>query len=377
MKKMNLIKWGMILLAGGLLASCSSTGTPELAGLSPQAQAEIIKNYGGVYKVGKPYKIAGKWYYPKEDYSYVETGVASWYGEDFNGKMTANGERYNMNTLTAAHRTLPLPCIVKVTNLQNGRSIVARVNDRGPYVKDRIIDLSKHGAQLLGYMGQGTTKVKVEIMEKESRALKAAMLNEPLPEREKALEAAEKATPAASLFESSEERRKISEEEYKHDMAEIYASAGGKTVEMGNYKVTGQAVEPAVYGTAATADGSSKSAAMGQYDGAARAVENTGIYGAAAANPDAVSSKAVSGTGYQYVPGQYYIHAGSFSRYDLAHRQMVRLKEYGATHIVTVVVNGKTFYRVSMGPYNRVEEAKVADAKLKYYGVKDTKIEKK
>ena len=79
------------------LNSCT-TGTPELAGLSPQAQAKIIKEYGGVYKVGNPYKIAGKWYYPKEDYKYSEVGVASWYGEDFNGKLTANGERYNMNT---------------------------------------------------------------------------------------------------------------------------------------------------------------------------------------------------------------------------------------------------------------------------------------
>ena len=77
----------------GLLASCT-TGTPELSGLSPQAQAEIIKNYGGIYKVGNPYKIAGKWYYPKEDYNYSEVGMASWYGEDFNGKKTANGERY-------------------------------------------------------------------------------------------------------------------------------------------------------------------------------------------------------------------------------------------------------------------------------------------
>ena len=196
---MNYIKHFLLILTITALSSCA-TGTPELAGLSPQAQAEIIKNYGGIYKVGNPYQIAGRWYYPKEDYNYSETGMASWYGEDFNGKMTANGERYNMNTLTAAHRTLPLPCIVKVTNLQNGRSIIARVNDRGPYVKDRIIDLSKHGAQLLGYMGQGTTKVKVEILAKESKALKAAMLNEPLADQEAALAAAEKARPAASLY---------------------------------------------------------------------------------------------------------------------------------------------------------------------------------
>ncbi len=163
------------------LSACSSTGTPELSGLTPQAQAVAITQHGGTYKVGNPYKIMGKWYYPKEDYSYSEVGIASWYGEDFHAKKTANGEKYDMNTLTAAHRTLPLPSIVRVTNLENGRSLVLRVNDRGPYAKDRIIDISKRGAQLLGYQTKGTAKVRVEILAEESRALKAAMLGEDVP----------------------------------------------------------------------------------------------------------------------------------------------------------------------------------------------------
>lgn len=145
------------------------------------SQAAAIKGQGGTYKVGKPYKIMGNWYYPKEDYQYSEVGTASWYGEDFHAKKTANGENYDMHTLTAAHRTLPLPSIVKVTNLGNGRSLVLRVNDRGPYAKNRIIDISKRGAQLLGFQAQGTAKVRVEIMEKESKELKAAMLGQPLP----------------------------------------------------------------------------------------------------------------------------------------------------------------------------------------------------
>ena len=161
-----------------LLTACSSAGTPELSGLSPQAQAVAIQRHGGTYKVGNPYKIMGRWYYPKEDYSYSEVGIASWYGEDFHAQKTANGEKYDMNTLTAAHRTLPLPSIVRVTNLENGRSLVLRVNDRGPYAKDRIIDISKRGAQLLGYQTKGTAKVRVEIMPEESRALKAALLGE-------------------------------------------------------------------------------------------------------------------------------------------------------------------------------------------------------
>lgn len=172
----------LLLIPLFILAGCSSTGTPEIGNLSPQAQAVVIKQYGGIYKVGNPYQIMGRWYYPKEDYDYSEVGMASWYGDDFHAKKTANGEKYDMNTLTAAHRTLPLPSIVKVTNLENGRSLVVRVNDRGPYAKERIIDLSKRAAGLLGYQTKGITKVKVEIMEKESKALKAALLNQPYSE---------------------------------------------------------------------------------------------------------------------------------------------------------------------------------------------------
>ncbi len=171
----NIFHFLLLLL---LLEGCASHGTPELSGLSPQAQAVVIKQYGGVYKVGNPYQIFGKWYYPQEDYNYSEIGMASWYGDDFHAKRTANGEKYDMNTLTAAHRTLPLPSIVKVTNLENGRSLVLRVNDRGPYAKDRIIDISRRGAQLLGYQTKGITKVRVEILPDESKALKAALLNQ-------------------------------------------------------------------------------------------------------------------------------------------------------------------------------------------------------
>jgi rare lipoprotein A len=117
----------------------------------------------GIYKVGNPYQIDGTWYYPAEDWNYDETGIASWYGEQFHGKYTANGETFDLNQMTAAHRTLPMPTVVRVTNLENGRSIEVRVNDRGPYARGRIIDLSRRSAQLLGFEGQGTAKVRVQI----------------------------------------------------------------------------------------------------------------------------------------------------------------------------------------------------------------------
>ncbi|MBI3516648.1 MAG: septal ring lytic transglycosylase RlpA family protein, partial [Proteobacteria bacterium] len=116
----------------------------------------------GVYKVGNPYDINGVTYYPAEDWNYDETGIASWYGPGFHEKYTANGEVYDQNDLTAAHKTLPMPSFVRVTNLDNGRAIVLRVNDRGPYARGRIIDVSRRGAQLLGFDTVGTAKVRVQ-----------------------------------------------------------------------------------------------------------------------------------------------------------------------------------------------------------------------
>ncbi len=147
-----------------MLAGCGST--PEKGRLG---RGEAI------YKVGQPYQIKGDWYYPKEDYSYDETGVASWYGDDFHDQKTANGEIYNKNELTAAHKTLPMPSLARVTNLENGRSIVVRINDRGPFSGARIIDVSQRSAQLLGFETKGTAMVRVSVLSDESKAIADAM----------------------------------------------------------------------------------------------------------------------------------------------------------------------------------------------------------
>jgi rare lipoprotein A len=118
----------------------------------------------GVYKLGQPYQIAGRWYYPEFDPHYDRVGIASWYGEPFHGHATANGELFDRGALTAAHPTLPLPSIVRVTNLANRRQLQLRVNDRGPFVGDRLIDLSQTAARELGFERQGTTRVRVEFV---------------------------------------------------------------------------------------------------------------------------------------------------------------------------------------------------------------------
>jgi rare lipoprotein A len=117
---------------------------------------------GGRDQLGQPYKVAGKWYYPKEDKNYRKIGAASWYGDAFHGRLTANGEIYDQTHLTAAHPTMPLPSYARVTNLSNGSSVIVRVNDRGPYARGRIIDLSRRAAEMLDYTNTGTAKVKVE-----------------------------------------------------------------------------------------------------------------------------------------------------------------------------------------------------------------------
>lgn len=120
--------------------------------------------YSGHFKIGQPYTAFGVSYVPQDYESFEEIGTASWYGSDFHGKKTANGEIYNMGDLTAAHPTLPLPSLIKVTNLQNGKSQTLRVNDRGPFAKNRVIDVSERAAELLGFKNKGTTEVKVEFL---------------------------------------------------------------------------------------------------------------------------------------------------------------------------------------------------------------------
>ncbi len=122
---------------------------------------ERIPKGGGMYKVGAPYQVGGRWYEPRDEPGYDRIGTASWYGSDFHGRHTANGEVFDMHALTAAHPTLPLPSYAYVTNLSNNRTILVRINDRGPYVGNRMIDLSKASADALGLRGRGTGQVRV------------------------------------------------------------------------------------------------------------------------------------------------------------------------------------------------------------------------
>src|ERR1700726_627173 len=123
---------------------------------------EPVPKGGGTYRVGKPYTVDGRVYVPEEDVNSREEGLASWYGDDFHGRQTANGEVFDMDGLTAAHPTLPMPSYARVPNLSNGKSLIVRVNDRGPYANNRLIDVSHKAAELLEFKGYGVARVRVE-----------------------------------------------------------------------------------------------------------------------------------------------------------------------------------------------------------------------
>lgn len=154
-----------------VLANCASSGK-FAGGVDPKygvsssprvvAFGDPVPKGGGTYRVGKPYTVAGQVYVPEEDTHYRAEGLASWYGDDFHGRLTANGEVFDMASLTAAHPTLPMPCYARVTNLSNGKSLIVRVNDRGPYHGNRVMDVSSRAADLLEFKGYGIARVRVE-----------------------------------------------------------------------------------------------------------------------------------------------------------------------------------------------------------------------
>jgi rare lipoprotein A len=261
----------------------------------------------GIYKVGKPYQIDGAWYYPAEDWNYNETGIASWYGEAFHGKDTANGESFDLNAMSAAHRTLPLPTIVQVTNLDNGRSIQVRINDRGPYARGRIIDMSRRSAQLLGFEAQGTAKVRVTILIPES--IQAASLARHNGGEDKAIAAIDAPKPAPLA------------------------------------QVTEQPLAPPP-GMRSAAPPPTRPLPQ---PAAAPAVQ----FASVAPPPPQVDQIAV----VPVKPSQIYIQAGAFSRSDNAMSVKSRIEQFGTVKVTGVRSQGVDMYRVRLGPIPTVEEA--------------------
>ena len=312
---------GLIVVAASvLLNACATTElvfhtAKKIGGIGGD---EPTGREDAVYKVGKPYEISGVWYYPAVNYDYSETGIASWYGSDFHGRPTANGEIYDMNRVTAAHRTLPMPSMVQVTNLENGRSISLRVNDRGPFKRGRIIDLSRRGAQLLGFERNGTAKVRVEILAAESRRMAAEMTGG------NATKVAEKNGVKAGS------RAKVSAEPLPPPPG-MKAAAKPTSVTENGTKLAAKPA-PARKPTA----------------------KSNGTLAVKDAKVTIVAVKATN----------IYVQAGAFSQFHNANRLKVILSEFGPARVTTVAVGEYYLFRVRLGPMSSLSEADGMLAKI-------------
>ena len=277
-----------------ILSACAETqlivhGTKKLAGINN----EPVTKTKGYYKVGKPYRIKNTWYYPAEDFNYSETGIASWYGPKFHGRKTANGETFDMNTLTAAHRTLPMPSLVRVINLSNGRSLLLRVNDRGPFARNRIIDVSRRASQLLGFQRQGTARVRVEIVADESQRMKLKAMDGKLAPSEQIV--------AGPLRQEPVVRQQL---DGQAATAKPKPQTGKRTLPVATHN-----------------------------------------------RPVTVEKVPVGGT------NRMYVQAGAYVDYANASKVRARLSQYGPAWLSETRVGRQKFYRVRIGPMQTLDRA--------------------
>lgn len=373
-----------VLTLGFALSSCAQT---ELASHYAKRVWKDQNPSVGKYKVGNPYTIKGKTYYPEERFSFSETGIASWYGPGFNGKKTANGEIYDQYELTAAHKTLQMPSLVRVVNLENGRSIVVRINDRGPYHPGRVIDMSQRGAELLGFKNNGTARVRLEVLEHESRQIAAAAkagkdtsridvasLNRkgrmPIPMNEDFTPPTLAKRGQAVLLDDA---RALPLPEPSPKPQVLTASntivsdqpldLSIETIEVSELDdLTPQRVAAKTIDTPST-----EMDFLNQLD----FMKESGIQGHSDRGrfvPDpVVTQTAVRAS-------NLYVQAGSFGSYQNAEALATKLSDIGVVNVTPVQVADAQYYRVRIGPIEQVRDADVALAKVIKAGQKDAQI---
>ncbi|MAF96512.1 MAG: hypothetical protein CMM60_12255 [Rhodospirillaceae bacterium] len=301
------LRWVSLALAALVLSACAET---EFLVHSAKRMSSIVSGPAEPgFKIGQPYQIQGVWYYPAENYQYDETGIASWYGGQFHGRRTANGEIYDMNSLTAAHRTLPMPSFVRVTNFENGRSLILKVNDRGPFARGRIIDISRRGAQLLGYQSTGTARVRVQIMADKSRVLAARMRS-------------------------------------RKQFADAGTPITVDRLPKPEVKTETLAPPPAA---AAASGAAAPSAANEIRQNLPVQVRPEGTV-TASALPGVVTLKPIRKT-------NLFIQAGAFGHFENANKVRARLSMVGPVKVRSVLINGRDLFRVRVGPLSSVAEA--------------------
>lgn len=372
----------------------------ESSKLSPRVveYGQPVPKGGGRYKVGSPYRIKGRLYVPREAEHYNKTGTASWYGMLFHGRRTANGEVYDMEALTAAHPTLPIPSYVRVTSLKNGRSLVVRVNDRGPYAHDRIIDLSWAVASLLRIEQAGTGPVRVEYLgaaplsgndryerdilarqpwagprvayarspAKAMRARYAAVSPAPAT-KARAEEVAEKTTVVASV--SAQPPQKLGlptavvppPKAEKGPLKERFKAAEKRaTPPVRQMRIEENHVLAAV--TAPT-----PAPVQPRTPEPAKPPQ---------AQPSAVASVAASPAKAASL-SPYYVEAGLFPQKSIAERLAAILREIAPATVELVEIGERRLHRIRLGPFTANDEAKAAAQRIRAAGLSGARVEDK
>jgi rare lipoprotein A len=291
----------------------------------------------GMYKVGAPYTIDGVIYTPMEEFQHVETGVASWYGPGFHGKSTANGETYDQTDHTAAHRTLQMPAVVRVTNLDNGRSTVVRVNDRGPYARGRVIDVSRAAAEELDMTHSGTAKVRIEQLAMESQGMKEIALNG---------------------GGSSEQRAALDK---------YIAGRRGPPPVTATAQATPPATPPVTVAASPPPGPNPRSPAIAPVEASGAAG-----HGPATAGPPTVATLASAAAAHS--SGGFYVQTGAFSTMGNAEKQRGLLTSYGLSEISPASAGGREVYRVRLGPYTTSDAAGIVADRLKRSGYGDARV---
>ena len=332
-----------------VMASVAACGSSNKGGGSG-ASGSVAQS--GTYKIGKPYKIDGITYTPQETFTLTETGVASWYGPGFHGKSTANGERYDQSDRTAAHRTLQMPAVVRVTNLDNGLSTVVRVNDRGPFARSRVIDLSRTAAQEIDMIGKGTARVRIDQLSTESTTVKEIALGGGGPaEQQQALAqlASGKRAPAASPAPAP---------------APVPAAPPPQ----------GMVAQQAVYEPppAPPAPAQTVQASPPRGNGTPFPAPQS----ASGAVPPTIASLSTAAPAPQPASGAsgFFVQVGAFSTQENAERQRGAVRSYGNPEVSQRSANGRDVYRVRLGPYTTSDAAGIVADRLKRSGYGDARV---
>lgn len=332
--------------AAALLASLAACGSSSKGGGTPGSSVA----QRGTYKVGQPYKIDGVTYTPKETFTLSETGTASWYGPGFHGKSTANGERYDQADRTAAHRTLQMPAIVRVTNLENGRSTVVRVNDRGPFARSRVIDLSRTAAEEIDMVGKGTARVRIDQLQAESLAVKDVALSGGGP--------AEQQQAVAQLASGS---RAAPTPAPAPVPAPVPVAAPPPPVMQASY-------EPSATPAAPAQAAYTPPPRSGTPFGPPRSVS-----GDIPPTIASLSTPTATATPSSQLNG-FFVQVGAFSTQENAEKQRSAVRSYGHPEISQGSASGRDVYRVRLGPYTTPDAAGIVADRLKRSGYGDARV---